>query len=113
VTDPITNNPQLYRVIFENDRVRVLEYLDQPGDSTLPHTHPDSVMVTLSPFRRRLQSPAGAVEVDLPAFEARWLDAQEHSGVNIGQTATHTIFIELKEPRPGDLGEARLGPVAS
>ncbi|MBA3020909.1 hypothetical protein [Propionicimonas sp.] len=113
MTDPIVNNAELYRVLFENERVRVLEYLDQPGDQTQPHSHPDSVMVTLSAFKRRLQSATNAVEVELPAFQARWLDAQEHSGTNIGLTPTHSIFVELKEPRVDAVAAGRLGPVAS
>jgi hypothetical protein len=114
MTDPIINNPLLYRVLFENDRVRVLEYLDDPGDSTEPHSHPDSVMVTLSAFTRRLKSGTQEVVVDLPAFQARWLDAQEHSGTNIGSTPTHSFFVELKEPRP-EPGPTRdrLGPAES
>jgi hypothetical protein len=42
--DPIVTDPEHYRVIFENERVRVLEYTDVPGDSTHVHEHPDSVM---------------------------------------------------------------------
>ena len=30
----------------------------------------------------------------------RWLSAQEHYGENIGDTPTHTLFVELKEPAP-------------
>ena len=37
--DPVVTNPNLYKVIFENDQVRVLEYTDQPGDHTTPHEH--------------------------------------------------------------------------
>ncbi len=113
MNDPIATNPSLYRLLFENERVRVLEYLDEPGDSTQPHSHPDSVMVTLSSFRRRLRSGDREVDVALPAFEARWLDAQEHAGTNIGSTATHTIFVELKEPADGDISSHRLGPSTS
>lgn len=113
MADPITTNPDLYHLLFENDRVRVLEYLDGPGDATQPHSHPDSVMVTLSAFRRRLRSGANELEVELAASEARWLDAQEHSGTNIGDTPTHTIFVELKEPRRAGSPEVRLGPSAS
>jgi len=32
----------------------------------------------------------------------RWLDAQEHSGLNIGDTDTHVIFVELKVPDPAN-----------
>jgi hypothetical protein len=108
--DPVETNPDLYHVVFENERVRVLEYLDRPGDATTPHSHPDSVMVTLSTFRRRLSSGDQQVEVEIPAFQARWLDAQEHSGANIGDTDTHTIFVELKEPAPASGGPTTLGP---
>jgi hypothetical protein len=108
--DPIRTNPDLYRVVFENSRVRVLEYHDSPGDRTTPHSHPDSVMVTLSSFRRRLRHGDDTVDVELPAMDVRWLDAQEHSGENIGQTMTHTLFVELKEPGPRR-PDGRLGPV--
>lgn len=37
--DPVASNPTHYSVIFENDRVRVLDYLDAPGDKTTPHEH--------------------------------------------------------------------------
>ena len=113
MNDPVTTNPDLYHLLFENDRVRVLEYVDEPGDATQPHSHPDSVMVTLSDFRRRLRSGAREVDVELPAFQARWLDAQERAGTNIGDTPTHTIFVELKEPRRSAGPDGSLGPSRS
>jgi beta-alanine degradation protein BauB len=99
--DPAVTDPDLYKVVFENDRVRVLEYRDRPGDQTHPHRHPDSVMLTLGSFRRRLLHDGRQVDVELPAGEVRWLDAQEHAGRNIGDTGSHSIFVELKEPAPG------------
>lgn len=109
--DPVESNPQHYRVVFENARVRVLEYIDHPGDETTPHQHPDSVMVTLSSFRRHLRAGDAEVEVEIPAGAARWLDAQEHSGHNIGTTDTHVMFVELKEAAPGEAQQPpRLGP---
>ncbi|WP_433874860.1 cytoplasmic protein [Sinomonas atrocyanea] len=113
MSDPLEVSPDLYRLVFENDRVRVLEYLDRPGDSTGTHSHPDSVMVTLTGFSRRLTSGGREVEVEMPPFQARWLDAQEHSGTNIGTSETRTLFIELKEPRPDGPTRGRLGPSES
>ncbi|HRY08668.1 MAG TPA: hypothetical protein P5544_01765 [Candidatus Nanopelagicales bacterium] len=107
--DPVVTNPRLYSVIFENDRVRVLHYRDEPGDRTLPHRHPDSVMVCLSSFVRRLEHGDEHVDVTLQAGDVRWLDAQEHSGRNVGVTPTETIFVELKEPA-AESHEPRLGP---
>ncbi|GAA0744393.1 cytoplasmic protein [Dactylosporangium roseum] len=112
--DPAVTDPHLYRVVFENERVRVLEYRDGPGDRTSPHRHPDSVMVTLSAFRRRISSGGREADVDLPAHEVRWLAAQEHSGHNTGTTDTHTLFVELKEPSPAPSPAAdALGPSPS
>jgi hypothetical protein len=108
--DPVETNPTHYRVLFENERVRVLEYEDVPGDRTQPHDHPDSVMVTLSSFNRRLSTGDRSVELELPAGVARWLPAQNHFGENIGQTPTHTIFVELLEPAPAQADGEYLGP---
>ena len=44
--DPAVTNPDHYTVVYENDRVRVLEYRDRPGARTTPHGHPDSDMYT-------------------------------------------------------------------
>jgi hypothetical protein len=108
--DPVSTNADAYRVVFENARVRVLEYLDTPGHRTTPHQHPDSVMVTLSSFRRRLTADGREVEVDVPAGVARWLSAQEHYGENIGSTDTHTVFVELKDAAPLSTPGSTLGP---
>lgn len=114
MADPTATDPELYRVVFENDRVRVLEYRDRPGQGTSTHSHPDSVMVTLSSFSRRLNHGDREVDVELEAGQARWLDAQDHSGTNIGRSESHTIFVELKEPRPAAATDpARLGPSSS
>ena len=110
MTDPVITDPTLYRVVWENDRVRILEYLDAPGDATHVHTHPDSVMVTLSAFKRVIVSGGREVPVELDAGQVRWLDAQEHLGRNVGDTASHSIFIELKEPRPTPPPQDSLGP---
>ena len=112
--DPVVTNPTLYRTVFENDRVRVLEYRDVPGDVTTPHRHPDSVMVTLSGFTRRVSSGGRQVAVELSPGDVRWLAAQEHVGENVGETATHVVFVELKEPAPSPLrdGDPPLGPNA-
>jgi hypothetical protein len=99
--DPVQSNPRHYKVLFENDRVRVLEYQDRPGDQTTPHQHPDSVMYTLSSFRRRLVAGDVQRDVAMEAGSVGWLPAQEHHGENTGDTETHVLFVELKEAAAG------------
>jgi len=108
--DPVETNPDHYRVVYENDRVRVLQYTDRPGDRTTPHEHPDSVMYTLSAFRRRLHQGDTHRDVEMPAGLTGWLPAQQHAGENIGDTDTQVLFVELKEgARQGDT-PVSLGP---
>ena len=111
--DPVVSNPDHYRTLFENEHVRVLDYRDVPGDATTPHEHPNSVMITLTDFQRRLSMPSGDREVELAANQALWLPAQRHSGENIGDTPTHTILVELKGAAAGSVNGSALGPVTS
>jgi hypothetical protein len=106
----VATNPRHYSVVFENERVRVLEYLDQPGDRTTPHEHPDSVMHTLSSFRRRLSSGGQHRDVEMAAGTTGWLPAQQHFGENIGDTPTHVLFVELKKDAHGAAPGPALGP---
>jgi hypothetical protein len=78
--DPAVTDPGLFRVIFENDHVRMLEQRDRPGDETHAHRHPDSVVSTLASFRRRMGHGGRCVDVEIPAGAVRWVGAQEHSG---------------------------------
>lgn len=94
--DPTETDPHLYSLLFENERVRVLEYRDVPGDRTHAHTHPDSVMITLSAFERQLTKDGTTSQIHKPMHEAGWLPAQEHIGENVGSTETHVLFVELK-----------------
>ena len=110
--DPALTNGDHYTVIFENDRARVLEYHDQPGERTTVHRHPDSVMYTLSTFRRRLYGENGETrDVEIPVGTTAWLTAQTHAGHNIGVTDTHVIFVELKGAAgPGQDAGTSIGP---
>jgi len=108
--DPVATNPNHYRVVFENEHVRVLDYTDQPGDRTTPHEHPNSVMYTLSSFRRRLYSGDAETDLQFSAGTTGWLPAQQHSALNIGDTPTHVIFVELKNSAATPSSTGALGP---
>ena len=95
--DPTCTDPDKYKTIFENDRVRVLDYRDTPGAKTQPHRHPNSVVLTLSDFRRRLTVGDDVKEVALETGRALWRPPEIHTGENIGSTDTHGAFVELKD----------------
>jgi hypothetical protein len=108
--DPVVTNPDFYRVLWENDDVRVLEYRDQPGQETTPHSHPNSILVALTDFQRRLSIGNHVRDVSLDAGSAQWLPAQSHSGRNTGTTPTRTILVELKHSTEQGPGPGAAGP---
>ncbi|MFJ7288587.1 cytoplasmic protein [Curtobacterium sp. NPDC098951] len=108
--DPLQTDPEHYRLLWENEHVRVLDYTDVPGDRTHVHRHPASIMVTLTGFDRRLVADGRELDVALPAGIAVWLPAQRHSGWNTGSTPTHTILVELLDVPVEDPDPTVLGP---
>ncbi len=95
--DPVHTDGDKYRVKIENERVRVLEYKDRPGEKTHEHRHPAFVLVALSAFKRKLTLPDGKSMIrEFKAGDMFWSDAQTHIGENIGDTETHVVMIEMK-----------------
>jgi hypothetical protein len=95
--DPTHTDSDKYKVRFENDRVRVLEYRDRPGEKTHQHSHPNFVLYAVGPFKRNIVLPDGKVLTrEFKAGDVMWSGAQTHIGENVGQTPTHVIMIELK-----------------
>lgn len=96
--DPTVSDGDKYRVLFENESVRVLRYHDEPGQRTHMHHHPHAfLMYALAPFRRQLTFPDGKrVERVFAADEIAWVPAQTHLGENIGSGPTDGLIIELK-----------------
>ena len=89
--------PHVYRVVFENERARVLDVRMKPGESTSIHSHPDYVVYLLSGGKVRFTSPSGeSGEVELPAGASMWRKAEEHATENIGTTEVHALFFEPK-----------------
>ncbi len=96
LNDPTKTDPEKYKIVLENELVRVLEYTDNPGEKTTLHHHPNAVTVSLTSFDRKLYSDGKEVVVHKKAGEVGWQAEQEHIGENIGSTPTHVILIELK-----------------
>jgi beta-alanine degradation protein BauB len=95
--DPAVSDGDKYKVKFENQRVRVLEYRDNPGEKTNEHHHPAFVLFAVGPFKRRITLPDGKIILrEFKAGDIMWSDAQTHIGENIGDTPTHVIMIEMK-----------------
>ena len=95
--DVVKIAPNLYKVLLENDRVRVLDSLYKPGDKPAMHSHPDIVGYLLSDGKAKFTLPDGQnMEIETKAGEAMFMEAQSHSVENVGTTDVHVVLIELK-----------------
>ena len=55
--DPVKADSDKYKIVFENERVRVLEYRDKPEDKTTTYLPGLYACVSRSAFKRRLTLP--------------------------------------------------------
>ena len=98
--DAMKTDGDKYKVLLENEHVRVLEYRDQPGETTHQHHHPAFVLYALVPFKRKLVLPDGkAVLREFKAGDVLYSDEQTHIGENVGPTPTHVVLVEMKPGR--------------
>jgi beta-alanine degradation protein BauB len=97
--DPVKVGPNIYKVLFENERVRVSQATFKPGDAIPMHSHPDHFVYVKSGGTLEVTGSDGkAQDVAFKAGEVLWLPAQSHAGKNVGTTEIVLIVSELKEP---------------
>jgi hypothetical protein len=97
MSDPTKVAPHVYKTMFENDRVRILDARMAPGDETVMHQHPERVAVALAPARFAFTTGGGAViEEQLEAGQAMFVDGGEHSTKNTGDTELRAVLVELR-----------------
>jgi hypothetical protein len=95
--DAIQTDGDKYKVIFENDCVRVLDYKDSPGQKTQQHKPPAFVLYAFTPFKRSITLPDGKIlERQFKEGDVMWSDSQTHIGTNTGGTPTHVLLVEMK-----------------
>lgn len=95
--DPVVTDGDKYKVLLENEHVRVLEYRDMPGEKTHRHYHPAFVLYAQEPFKRTITLPDGKViQREFKAGDVIYSDAQTHVGANTGDAPTHVIMVEIK-----------------
>jgi len=95
--DAVQTDGDKYKVIFENDCVRVLDYKDLPGEKTHQHKHPAFILYAFAPFKRSITLPDGKIlQRQFKEGDVMWSDSQTHIGTNTGETPTHVVMVELK-----------------
>lgn len=95
--DPVPLYPENYKVLLENDRVRVLDFRLNKGAREDLHAHPAAVTYVLTPFKIRFTFADGSTRIrEAKAGDVFYGDALTHASENIGDTDAHGLLIEMK-----------------
>jgi quercetin dioxygenase-like cupin family protein len=83
-------------VLFENDRVRVLQVIFQPNQTAKMHHHPDHVVYTVKGGTMRLVSEGKSDDVEMKEGSVVFFNATNHEATNISSSVIEMIVTELK-----------------
>lgn len=93
-------DPRAYKVLVDNDQVRVLEYVGRPRLGVCGvgmHSHPDHVTVVLDDARVKVTLPDGkSFLAENKAGSVFFEPAGTHAVENIGGRNVRSLLIELK-----------------
>jgi quercetin dioxygenase-like cupin family protein len=96
--DAVKVAPDSYKVVLENDQVRVLEVRIKQGAKSEMHSHPRSVAISLNDQRLRFTFPNGKTEdTNLKRGQTVWLDGLTHAVENVGTEDVSSVVVELKK----------------
>lgn len=95
--DAVAVDPKHYKVVLQNDRVRVLRIHYGPGEKSVMHGHPANVAVFLTNGQTAFTLPDGTTtKTDVKPGEVRWSDNQQHLPQNTGAKPFELILVELR-----------------
>ena len=99
--DAVKVSPNIYHVVVDNARVRVLHVSVAPGGKSAMHEHPDNMTVLLTDGTINFTDADGKTQtVETKVGQALWSGPQKHMGVNAGASALEAIVVELKGSAP-------------
>lgn len=95
--DPLKAAPHIYKLAFENDRVRVLERTIRNGETSPLIAQPDRVVIYLNPCAWLVEDESGKRMESFKFGEPTWQPANTHGGEtsNVIQQCS-VVEVELK-----------------
>ncbi len=91
---------QSYRVVLENNKVRVLRFTSKPGMGVCGvgiHSHPGHVTVMLTPAKVRVTQGGKTTMMEVKAGDAFWEPPVTHEVENYGGSEVRSLIIEIKD----------------
>jgi len=95
--DPLKVAPDMYSLVFENERVRVLQVVFKPGQQIKKHSHPDHYVYVLEGGQLTISKPDGTSSIaDVKPGQVIWIPAETHWAKNTGASQVRLLVNELK-----------------
>ena len=99
--DAVKVDPKHYKVLVNNSQVRVLRIHYGPHETSVRHSHPNSVVTYLTDGRIKMLLGNGKTITETgKAGESQWAPAGVHTPTNVGDKPFEAILVELKGPAP-------------
>ena len=93
--------PSNFRIVLENDSIRVLEFHSKPGlgvCGTGIHSHPAHLTVLLTAAKVRDTRDGRTIIVSNQPGDAFWLPPITHETENLGKSEIRALIVEIKSP---------------
>ena len=94
-------NPRSYKVVLENEKVRVLEYRSLPGFGVCgqgKHSHPAHVTIAITDGKVKVIDDDGKIHsADAKSGSVFWAPAETHSVENISGRPMRAYMVEIKD----------------
>lgn len=96
--DAVKVSPGIFKILLENEHVRVIEYSLKPGEKDAWHTHPSKSSYVVSSGQLKVHLENGeTILADEKAGTASWMDyVGKHYVENIGNTTVTIVLTEIK-----------------
>ena len=96
--DAVTSSPDRFKVLLDNEHVRVIEYSLLPGERDDWHTHPPKISYVVAGGKLRITTENGeSFLADEQSGTAAWMGSLgSHFAENIGATPVRILLVEVK-----------------
>jgi len=95
--DPVEVSGDNYKLLLENDAVKVLEMTQKAGTSDIEHSHHNETVYFITGGKVKVHMPdGGSAELGFPDGFVMWHEAWTRRVENVGTTDIRAIIVEPK-----------------
>jgi quercetin dioxygenase-like cupin family protein len=94
----ITDVSKNSKVVLDNEKVHVVDFVSNPGEKNAMHSHPDYLIYVIEGGTTKATSKDGKIEtLVFKKGQTIWRNATTHVTENVGKTKIHLLLVEFKK----------------